>query len=77
VLHNGSADEAMRSLHTAVDIARAQQATVLEVRAAISLARAEIAQRRPGDGVDFFRELCPSPPSAFDAPELREARKLL
>jgi predicted ATPase len=50
---------------------------VLEVRAAISLARAEIAQRRPGDGVDFLRELCPSLPSAFDAPELREARKLL
>jgi len=77
LLHNGSADEALRSLHTAVDIARVQHATVLGVRAAISLARAGIAQRRPGDGVDLLRELCTSLPSAFDAPELREARQLL
>src|SRR5262249_27265081 len=77
LLHNGGADEAMRSLHTAVDIARVQHATVLEARAAISLARAEIALHRPSEGVNALSELCASLPSTFDAPELREARELL
>jgi tetratricopeptide (TPR) repeat protein len=77
LLHNNRTDEAMHSLHSALDIARAQQATVLEVRAAIGLARAGIALRRPGEGLGLLRELCASLPSAFDAPELREARELL
>ena len=77
LLRRGSVAEGTRSLRTAVDVARAQRATVLEVRAAISLARAAIAQHRPSEGVNALSELCASLPSTFDAPELRQASELL
>jgi len=77
LLRIGSAADATRSLRMAVDVAQAQCATVLEVRAAIDLARALIAQHRPSQGVDVLRELCASLPSTFDAPELRQASELL
>lgn len=77
LLHRGSLDEAMRSLRTAVDVARAQRATLLEMRAAMGLAHAAIAQQRPSEGVNALSELCASLPSTFDAPELRQAKELL
>ena len=64
-------------MRTALDVARAQRATVLEVRAAMGLARAAIAQQRPDEGVNALKELCASLPSTFDAPELRQASELL
>ena len=62
LLRRGSVAERTRSLRTAVDVARAQRATVLEVRAAISLARAAIAHHRPSEGVNALSELCASLP---------------
>jgi predicted ATPase len=72
-----SMDDAMSSLRAAVGVARAQHATLLEVRAATSLARAAINQCRGSEDVDALRTLCASLPSTFDAPELHEAEKLL
>ena len=70
-------DEAMRSLRTAVDIARQQGATMLELKAATSLARAAIAIGRPSDGLDALRDLCAALPPQFEAPSLVEAKQLL
>ncbi len=69
--------EAMQSLRTAVDIARQQQATLLELRAAVSLARAAIAIGRPAEGLDPLRAFCAALPAEFDATNLTEAMELL
>ena len=70
-------DAAMDSLRTAVDIARRQGATLLELRATMSLARAAIEVGRPAEGVTALRELCAGLPPEFDAANLREANDLL
>ena len=72
-----NADEAMRSLRMAVDIAKQQRATLLELRAAVSLARAAIASGRAAEEIKALRELCATLPAAFDAASLGEARALL
>ena len=69
--------EAMRSLQNAVDIARRQGATLLELKAAMSLARAAVAIGRPAEGLTSLRELCATLPPEFDAANLREANDLL
>jgi class 3 adenylate cyclase/predicted ATPase len=70
-------DEAMRSLHTAVAVAREQRATVLELRAAMSLTRAAIEIGCPAEGLASLRELCATLPPEFDPAILREAKELL
>ena len=70
-------DEAMRSLRMAVDIARQQGATLLELKAAMSLARGAVAIGRPAEGIVPLREVCASLPPEFDAPLRNEARQLL
>ena len=70
-------DEAMRSLRTAVDVARQQGATLLEMKAAMSLARAAAAIGRPAEGIAPLRALCAALPAGFDAPDLAEAKQLL
>jgi hypothetical protein len=77
LLRNGSPGEGMRALRTAIEVAHAQSATMLEVRAVMSFARAAIGQGRPGEGLGALRAICASLPSTFDAPELREAKELL
>ena len=69
--------EAMHSLRVAVEVAREQQAAVLELRAAVSLARATIAMGRPAEGLDPLRSLCARLPAEFDVTELADARELL
>ena len=69
--------EAMGSLRTAVDVARQQGATLLELRAAVSLARASIAIGRPAEGFGLLRNLCATLPSEFDAASLTKANDLL
>jgi class 3 adenylate cyclase/tetratricopeptide (TPR) repeat protein len=71
------ADEAMQSLRTAVDIARRQGATVLEVRAATSFAQAAAATGTPAGGLDPLRDLLARLPPEFEASGLAEARRLL
>jgi len=70
-------DEAMHSLRTAVAVARQQGATVLELRAAVSLARAAMAADGRATDVEPLREVCAELPAEFDAPDREEARELL
>jgi predicted ATPase len=70
-------DEAMHSLRTAAEVAKQQHATVLELRATVSLARAAIALGRPAEGIDSLRTLCAELAPEFDAAELSEAREVL
>ena len=70
-------DEAMNSLRTAVDVARTQRATLLELRAATSLARASIEIGLPAEGLEPLRDLCAALPAEFDATSLVEAQQLL
>jgi class 3 adenylate cyclase/predicted ATPase len=72
-----NADEAVRSLQTAVGIARQQGAKLLELDAAASLARAAPALGRGDEPLQSLRELCVSMPAGFDAPALARARALL
>jgi predicted ATPase len=75
--HGANEDAAMQSLRTAVDVARKQTATLLELRAAVSFARASIAVGRPAESVTALRALCARLPPDFDAANLREASDLL
>jgi predicted ATPase/DNA-binding SARP family transcriptional activator len=78
LLHARGADDAVEAaLARALDIARAQDAKSLELRAAMSLARAwrahgrtDEARRLLGDVYGWFTE-------GFDTPDLRRARLLL
>ena len=70
-------DEATRSLQTALDVAKQQGATLFELRAALSLAKAAAAQGRAAEGQQSLRSVCADLPPEFDAPELEQARRLL
>jgi predicted ATPase len=58
-------------------VAKQQGAALLELRAAVSLARAAIAIGQPNDGLGALRALCSALPPAFDTANLVEARELL
>lgn len=69
--------EAMISLQMAVDIAKQQKATLLQLKAAISMAEATTSMGRPERGLQPLRDLCANLPEGFDAPDLIEAKRLL
>ena len=71
------ADEAVRSLQTALDVARQQGAALFELRAALSLAKAVAAKGRPAEGLQSLRAVCAALPTECDASDLEEARRLL
>jgi class 3 adenylate cyclase/predicted ATPase len=73
----GNEREALQSLRTAVAVAKQQGAALLELRAAVSLARVAMAIGRHDDEVDALRRFCSAPPPEFDAANLAEARQLL
>src|SRR5262245_46508606 len=68
----GATDEAKASFQRATEIARAQQAKALELRAALSLAR-----RRWLEGRTALADLVAGFTEGADTPDLREARALL
>ena len=72
-----SADEAMRSLQTAVGIARQQGATLLELRAALSVATATIKMGGPAPDLGPLRAVFANLPPELDVPELDQAKRLL
>ena len=71
------AEEAMRSLQTALDVAKQQGAALFELRAALSLAKAAAAQGRAAEGLQSLRVVCAVLPPEFDAPDLEDARQIL
>jgi predicted ATPase len=76
-LDSSNEEEAMTSLQTAVDIAKQQQATLLHLKAAISMAEAATSTGQPERGLQPLRDLCANLPEGFDAPQLAEAKRLL
>lgn len=78
LLHSADGrDEAMHSLRAAVAVARQQGATLLELRAAMSLARAaKVTDGRTTD-IEPLRDVCAGLTAEFDAPDIEEARELL
>ncbi len=69
--------EAMDALRTAHDVAARQGATLLQLRAAVSLARGAAAMRRPAEGLLPLRDLCAALPPEFNSDSLADARQLL
>jgi class 3 adenylate cyclase/tetratricopeptide (TPR) repeat protein len=69
--------EAMSSLQVAIDIAKQQQATLFQLKAAIDIAEAANSIGQPGTGLQPLRELCANLPEGFDAPQLAKAKQLL
>jgi hypothetical protein len=67
----------MTSLQMAVDIAKQQQATLLQLKASISMADATASIGQPEKGLQSLRDLCANLPEGFDAPQLAEAKRLL
>ena len=76
-LGSGHADEAMRSLQTALGVARQQGAALFELRAAMSLAKAAASQGRAAEGQQSLRAVCSELQPEFDAPDLEEAKRIL
>jgi hypothetical protein len=58
-------------------VARQQGATVLELRAALSLARAATATDSRASDREPLRDVCAGLPAEFDAADLEEAREFL
>ena len=76
-LDSHNQEEAMRSLQMAVDIAKQQNAVLLQLKAAISMAQAARSISQPKRGLQPLRDLCANLPDGFDAPQLAEAKRLL
>jgi hypothetical protein len=72
---NEQAGEA--SLGRAIEIARCQQAKMLELRAAVALARRMLGQGRAEEGQALLRPIYEWFQEGFDTAELSDARELL
>jgi class 3 adenylate cyclase/predicted ATPase len=73
----GHEAEALASLRTALDVAARQSASLLELKASVSLAHAAVELGRPKEGVGALRALCARLPADFAGADLDEARRLL
>jgi predicted ATPase len=71
----GAAAEAC--FHRAIDVARRQGATLLELQAAIPLSRLRHQRGRPGAGREALAQAYGRLSEGLDAPDAREARALL
>jgi predicted ATPase len=66
-----------RSLHRAIELAHAQGAKLLELRAAVSLAKLRRDQGRPAEAIALLQPLDDWFQEGRDLPEIRETRTLL
>src|SRR5262249_11935339 len=73
----GDASEAEAAYASAIEIAQAQQARALELRAATSMARLWRRQHRNNDGRRLLKTVYSSFSEGFDTTDLREAKTLL
>jgi len=71
------ADDAQACFHRALDISRAQQARSLELRAAMSLARLWMQQKRRDDARELLQNCHGWFTEGFDTADLRDAKALL
>ena len=69
--------DAMDAHRVALEIAAKQGTTLLELRAAVSLARTAIAIGRPSEGLSPLRDLYASLPKEFQSDSLGDAKDLL
>jgi predicted ATPase len=76
-LDSHNEEDAMSSLQMAVDIAKQQNATLFQLKAAIDMANAATSMGQPERGLRPLRDLCANLPEGFDAPQLAEAKRLL
>ena len=76
-LDSRNVGDAMSSLQMAVDIAKQQNATLFQLKAAINMAGAAGEMGQPERGLQPLRDLCANLPEGFDAPQLAEAKRLL
>ena len=77
LLSLGAGDEGRRALQTAIDVAKQQGATLFELKAALSMAKAALARGWPRQSLEPLRAVCAELPAKFDAPWLAEARQVL
>ena len=76
-MHGAEASDVKAALLRAIEIARAQQARSLELRATMSLARLWIAQNRSDDARQQLSEVYSWFTEGFETPDLQAARLLL
>jgi predicted ATPase len=75
-LDSRNKEEAMSSLQMAIDVAKQQNATLFQLKAAIDIAKAARSSGQPDRGLQPLCELCANLPEGFDAPQLAEAKQL-
>jgi DNA-binding SARP family transcriptional activator/predicted ATPase len=77
LMHGADASDVEAAMLRAIEIARAQQARSLELRATISLVRLWIAQKRPEDAKRRLSDVYDWFTEGFDTPDLQAAQLLL
>jgi predicted ATPase len=80
LLLNGSNDrvaEAEAFMQRAIEIARAQGARCFELRAATSLARLHLDQKRSEEALRLLAHVCGQFSEGFETRDLKEAREVL
>ena len=76
-LDSRNVGDATTSLQMAVDIAKQQNATLFQLKAAINMADVAGSSGHSEKGLHPLRDLCANLPEGFDAPQLAEAKRLL
>jgi predicted ATPase len=76
-LDSRNVGDATTSLQMAVDIAKQQNATLFQLKAAINMADVARSSGHSEKGLHPLRDLCANLPEGFDAPQLAEAKRLL
>jgi class 3 adenylate cyclase/tetratricopeptide (TPR) repeat protein len=77
LLNLGADDEGRRALQTALDVAKQQEATLFQLKAALSMATAGRARGWSTESLEPLRAACAELPAEFDSPWLVEARQVL
>jgi adenylate cyclase len=77
LLNLGADDDGRRALQTAFDVAKQQGATLFQLKAALSMAKAGLARGWSRESLEPLRAACGELPAEFEAAWLAEAREIL
>lgn len=77
LIGQGGSTAGEASLRRAIEVAQAQQAKMLELRAALALAKLQRSQGRLAEARVLLQPLCEWFREGFDTPEMREAREIV